>query len=202
MSKRALDVLLALAGLAVLAPVGVVAALAIVLTSRGGPLHGARRVGRGRVVFTMWKLRTMRTLRSMQGVARSPLTARDDPRVTPVGRVLRRTRLDEWPQLWNVLVGQMSLVGPRPEDPRLVDPADPQWQRVLSVRPGITGPTQIEWAPREANLLRTADAESVYRTRILPAKLASDLDYVRRRSLAGDVRLLVRSLLVPFRSPA
>ena len=120
-----------------------------------------------------------------------------DPRVTAVGGALRATRLDELPQLWNVLVGEMSLVGPRPEDPRFVDASEPAWRRVLSVRPGITGPSQLAFAGREQDLLDPADPERAYRDRVLPAKLAADVSYVETRSFAKDVALLVRTLLVP-----
>jgi lipopolysaccharide/colanic/teichoic acid biosynthesis glycosyltransferase len=193
---RALDVLGAAAGLLLLAPIGVLAALAIVLESRGGALYAARRFGRGGVPFTMWKLRTMR------GDDGARLTTSGDARVTRVGRLLRWCGFDEWPQLWNVLRGDMSLVGPRPEDPALVDLGDPRWARVLSVRPGITGPTQLVWAPREAAVLRGPDPEATYRRDVLPAKLASDERYVAERSVGGDLRVLAATLLVPFRRAA
>ena len=194
MTRRVLDVLGALIGHVLLAPLAAAAGLAIVLESRGGALHAARRMGRDGRPFTMFKLRTMRA----EGGAR--ITAVDDERITRVGRVLRRLHVDEWPQLWNVLRGEMSLVGPRPEDPALVDLDDPLWCRVLSVRPGITGPTQLSFATREAALLCGGDAEDVYRRDLLPAKLASDVAYVDGRSLATDVVVLVRTFFVPFRS--
>ncbi len=193
---RAFDVVCALLGLLLLAPLAALAALAVAAESRGGVLHAARRVGRGGVPFTMWKLRTMR-----QG-AGGPLTAGGDARITRVGAALRRLRLDEWPQLWNVLRGEMSLVGPRPEDPSLVDLRDRRWTRVLSVRPGITGPTQLAWAAREPGLLRGADRVATYRREILPAKLASDVRYVEGRSIRGDLRLLAATLLAPLRRVA
>jgi len=193
---RALDVLLAAAALVLLAPLAALAAVAVAIESRGGVLYGARRIGRGGVPFTMWKLRTMRAAPG------GPLTTAGDGRVTRVGRLLRRTGLDEWPQLWNVLRGDMGLVGPRPEDPALVDAADPRWARVLSVRPGITGPTQLVWARRETALLGSPDPVGAYRRDVLPAKLASDARYVAERSVAGDLRVLAATLLVPFRRAA
>jgi lipopolysaccharide/colanic/teichoic acid biosynthesis glycosyltransferase len=188
--KRALDIALALAGLVVLAPVLVVVAFAVKLGSRGPVLFHAERVGRGGRTFRMHKFRTMTA-----DAAGPRVTTDADPRVTRVGRALRRTRIDEAPQLWNVLVGEMSLVGPRPEDPRFVDAADATWRRVLSVRPGITGPAQLVFADVETRLLGDADPERDYRERVLPEKLAVDLAYVERRSLGRDLGLLARTLL-------
>jgi lipopolysaccharide/colanic/teichoic acid biosynthesis glycosyltransferase len=107
--------------------------------------------------------------------------------------LLRRTHADEWPQLWNVLAGEMSLVGPRPEDPRFVDAADPAWRRVLSVRPGLTGTTQLAFAGREASLVGDGDPETGYRARVLPSKLAADAAYVDARTFGGDLAILART---------
>ncbi len=225
MTRRLADVVIALAGLVLLAPIGVLAAALVALTSRGPILFRAERVGRTGQRFAMLKLRTMRpaaegtaaegttaegttaagpgvTGAAAEGpaVAGPAVTGAGDPRVTPVGRLLRRTHLDEWPQLWNVLRGEMSVVGPRPEDPRFVDPEDPRWRRVLSVRPGLTGPTQLVWARREPALLRTPDPETTYRRDVLPQKLASDVRYVDRRSLLGDLGCLLRTLVELLRT--
>jgi lipopolysaccharide/colanic/teichoic acid biosynthesis glycosyltransferase len=196
--SRVLDVLVAVVGLVLLAPAAALAGLFVAVESRGGVFHRATRMGRAGRRFTMWKLRTMRAV--AHGSVGARITACDDVRVTRVGRVLRRLHLDEWPQLVNVIRGEMSLVGPRPEDPALVDLDDPRWGRVLSVRPGITGPTQLEFAPREAVQLSACDAEATYRREILPAKLASDVGYVESRSLLVDIGVLVRTLALPFRS--
>jgi lipopolysaccharide/colanic/teichoic acid biosynthesis glycosyltransferase len=200
MTRRAFDVSVAATLLVVLSPLAALAAVAIAIDSRGGVLYHATRMGRGGRPFTMWKLRTMRTCTG--GTSGARITSGADPRVTRVGRLLRRLHLDEWPQLVNVLRGEMSLVGPRPEDPALVDPGDDRWRCVLSVRPGITGPTQLSFASREAALLRSGDAEDVYRRELLPAKLASDVAYIEGRSLVTDLRVLARTLIVPFRSAA
>jgi lipopolysaccharide/colanic/teichoic acid biosynthesis glycosyltransferase len=186
--KRALDVAVALAGLAVLAPLLVVVAAAVALESRGPALFNAVRVGRDGRRFRMRKFRTMTV------DADGPrITTADDARVTRLGRVLRATHLDEVPQLWNVLVGEMSLVGPRPEDPAFVDADDPAWRRVLSVRPGITGPAQLRFSRREQDALGAADPERDYRERVLPEKLRADVEYVERRTFVGDVLLLLRT---------
>jgi lipopolysaccharide/colanic/teichoic acid biosynthesis glycosyltransferase len=195
--KRVLDAALALTGIAVfatvLAPLLVLIAVAVKLESRGPVLFAAERVGRAGRRFRMRKFRTMRV-----DAGGPRVTTAEDPRVTRVGRLLRRTHFDEAPQLWNVLVGDMSLVGPRPEDPRFVDEGDPAQRRVLSVRPGITGPSQLAFAGREGALLGREDPERDYRERVLPAKLAADAAYVERRSFAGDLAILARTL---FRRP-
>jgi lipopolysaccharide/colanic/teichoic acid biosynthesis glycosyltransferase len=133
-------------------------------------------------------------------VLRREITVRNDPRVTPVGRVLRATKLDELPQLVNVLRGEMSLVGPRPESPRYVAHYTSHQRAVLAVRPGITGPAQIVYC-HEERLLGGRDPELQYLTVVMPAKLALDLDYVRHHSLRRDVGIVVRTLFALIRSP-
>jgi lipopolysaccharide/colanic/teichoic acid biosynthesis glycosyltransferase len=186
--KRAFDVVLAAAALLPLAPLLLVVALAVRIGSRGPVFFHADRVGRGGRRFRMHKFRTMSA-----DVGGARITTSNDPRVTSIGRVLRATHLDEAPQLWNVLAGEMSLVGPRPEDPAFVDVDDPAWRRVLSVRPGITGPTQLRFADLERASLGDIDPERDYRERVLPAKLRADVDYVERQTLLGDVVLLLRT---------
>jgi lipopolysaccharide/colanic/teichoic acid biosynthesis glycosyltransferase len=134
----------------------------------------------------MYKFRTMYVDRPSHGPR---ITTHDDRRITRVGRILRRTRLDELPQLWNVLIGDMSLVGPRPEDPHYVTFYSPDQRRVLDVRPGITGPAAISFRD-EQRLLTGDDWEQTYVESVMPAKLRIDLDYVERRSLALDARVL------------
>jgi len=190
---RAFDVVVASIGLVVLAPVLLVLAVGVRLMSRGPALFHADRVGRDGARFRMHKFRTM------SRAAGPRITTTDDPRVTSVGRALRATHLDELPQLWNVLVGEMSLVGPRPEDPAFVDLDDPTWRRVLSVRPGVTGPTQIRFSRREQASLGAVDPERDYRERVLPAKLRADAEYVATRTFVGDVFVLLRT---PFAGSA
>ncbi len=185
--KRAFDLVAAALGLVVLSPVLAVVALFVKRDSRGPALFHATRAGRGGRPFRLHKFRTME-----DGAPGPAITAAGDPRVTRLGRVLRRTHLDELPQLWNVVKGEMSLVGPRPEDPRFVDRDDPAWRRVLAVRPGVTGPAQLEFARREEARLGD-DPERDYRERVLPAKLRADLDYVSGGTLDGDMAILVRT---------
>jgi len=185
--KRALDLAVAVPLLVILSPVLVALAAAVRLTSRGPAFHRATRVGRDGRPFTMLKLRTMR-VGPGAGVA-----TRDDPRVTALGRVLRRARLDELPQLLNVVRGEMSLVGPRPEDPRFVALYSEEQRAVLALRPGITGAAQLVFRD-EAALLDPADPDGSYIRAVLPRKLAIDLEYARGRSLAGDLRIMGMTL--------
>jgi len=147
-------------------------------------------MGRSRVPFTLVKFRTMRNGPGGPGV-----TAGDDRRITSVGRVLRRTKLDELPELWNVLQGEMSLVGPRPESPRYIVAAEPRWNRVLSVRPGLTDPTTLTLLDEEALLAAVAgDREEFYVEELLPKKLDGYLDYLDRRTWRTDLRVIGQTL--------
>ena len=188
-SKRALDVTVGSVALAFAIPVLAGVAIAMRLSGDRGPfLYRARRVGEGATTFTVLKVRTM-----IPGTSGPNLTMSGDPRVTRLGRLLRRYRIDELPQLLNVVRGEMSLVGPRPEDPAFVDLSDPLHRRVFSARPGITGLAQLAFH-NEADLLRGPDAEGRYRTEILPAKLRLDAAYLDRRSTMMDVKILLRTV--------
>jgi lipopolysaccharide/colanic/teichoic acid biosynthesis glycosyltransferase len=186
---RWVDGLCAAAGLIFLSPVFAGAALAVKLSSPGPVLHRAVRVGRAGNPFAMLKFRTM----VLEAVAGPGITSAEDPRVTPVGHVLRRWKLDELPQLVNVLRGEMSLVGPRPEDPRYVTRYTPEQRRVLRVRPGLTSPASLRFF-REESILTGEDWETAYLQRILPAKLSEDLEYLDHRSARSDLTILIRSV--------
>jgi lipopolysaccharide/colanic/teichoic acid biosynthesis glycosyltransferase len=177
-------------------PLLVVLGLLVRWDSPGPALFRQLRVGRGGSPFAILKLRTMHT--SATG---SAVTASGDPRITRVGRLLRRTRLDELPQLWNVVGGSMALVGPRPEVPRFVDAADPRWAVVLAVRPGITDPTTVAFA-NEAELLATlgGDPDVAYREQVLPLKLASQVAWLETRTWQGDVMALCATARVVLRA--
>jgi lipopolysaccharide/colanic/teichoic acid biosynthesis glycosyltransferase len=156
------------------------------------------RVGRRGKLFRIWKFRTMRT----DGVS-SLVTAAGDKRVTRTGAVLRRFKLDELPQLFNVLKGDMSLVGPRPEVPECVQLEAPIWQAVLQVRPGVTDLATLMYRDEEVLLGNSSDPESLYRETVLPAKLILNLLYIRSKSFWRDLRLLyftVQYSLFPERS--
>jgi lipopolysaccharide/colanic/teichoic acid biosynthesis glycosyltransferase len=189
-----LDRLLALGMMLLLVPVGMVLAAAIVAADRVVPIVGLPRIGQHGRSFTMWKLRTMR-----EAEGTPPFTVVDDTRVTSFGRWLRHYRLDELPQLWNVVRGEMALVGPRPEAPEFVDPADPQWEPVLAVRPGIVGPTQVVVHRWEA----TITSPERYTREVLVHKLAIDAWYASHASPSVDLEVLrsvVRSVTVPAAS--
>jgi lipopolysaccharide/colanic/teichoic acid biosynthesis glycosyltransferase len=194
----------AIAVLVLLSPLLAVIALSVRLTSKGPAIHRAVRLGRGRP-FTLYKFRTMVEERATG----SGVTVSGDPRITELGRVLRGTKLDELPQLWNVARGEMLLVGPRPEDPRYVDWDDPVHREVFNALPGITGPAAIAYRDEERVLAAEAaslaveagrqdvaptDVDRAYRERILPAKLALDREYLRTRSVRRDLSILGQTL--------
>lgn len=198
MTKRLLDLLLAAAGLVILAPVFAAVALCIRLDSPGPVFFRQERVGRGGAPFRIHKFRTM--THAPAGAGGLPLTVGADARVTRAGRWLRRTRLDELPQLIDVLQGTMSLVGPRPEVPRYVAHYPPGLRdKVLSVRPGITDPASLESLDEGEALGRAADPERLYVEVLLPAKLRRSARYVDERSLAGDLLIIGRTLRAMFR---
>jgi lipopolysaccharide/colanic/teichoic acid biosynthesis glycosyltransferase len=185
---RPVEVILASVGLVLTAPLMLAAAAAIVATSGRPALFRQKRVGLHGNLFTLLKLRTMRS----SGAAPQPqVTARDDRRVTSVGGLLRRTKLDELPELWNVVRGDMSLVGPRPEVPELVDTGDPRWKEVLQVRPGLTDPVTLRF--RHEELLMSSvegDRDRFYRETLQPMKLQGYRDYLTNRSWLSDLRVL------------
>jgi lipopolysaccharide/colanic/teichoic acid biosynthesis glycosyltransferase len=187
--KRAFDLCVAIPGLVITSPLLAVAAIAIKLESQGPVLYRGTRVGRDGREFAILKLRSMRAAATPGGPA---VTSAGDPRITRVGSVLRRTKLDELPQLWNVVRGDMSLVGPRPEDPEFVKLYSPEQRRVLSVRPGITSPTSLAFRNEEA-LLAESGGAAAYADKVMPRKLAMDLEYVEHRSFGGDLAILART---------
>lgn len=199
MIKRTLDLVVSAIALVAALPLLAVAAVAIRLTSPGPVFYRAMRVGRGGRPFTMYKLRTMHVNPSVASgkVAKSAITAKDDPRVFPVGSLLRRTKIDELPQLLNVLSGDMSLVGPRPEDPRFVEKNyTPTDLATLDVRPGLTSPGSVWYYTTAESELTSDDPERHYVERVLPLKLALDLVYVREVSWRYDIALIARTILV------
>lgn len=192
--KRGLDLALAGIGLLVTAPLWPCIALAVRIETTGPVLHRAIRVGRGGRTFTLLKFRSMRV-----GSGGPAVTAGSDARITRIGRLLRQTKLDELPQLLNVLRGEMSLVGPRPEDVRYVAFYSDAQRAVLGVRPGITGAAAVAYRHEEAILAQADDVERTYRCEVLPAKLALELSYLNDRGLMTDLRLIAQTLLAVFR---
>lgn len=186
MGQRVLDVVISGLGLVLLSPLILLLSIWIKSDSRGPVLYRGERVGKDGRPFLMYKFRTMVLKADRIGPA---VTYRDDPRITKVGRFLRRTKLDELPQLINVLKGEMSLVGPRPEDPSYVAHYNAQQREVLRVKPGITGPTQLQYRD-EASMLGGDSADEDYLRRIMPEKVKLDLSYVQNRSLALYIKIL------------
>jgi lipopolysaccharide/colanic/teichoic acid biosynthesis glycosyltransferase len=184
---RGIEAALAAGGLVVAAPVLAAAAAAIAATSGLPVFFRQVRVGRHGRPFTLVKLRTMRK----SGVG-PKVTAGNDPRITPVGRFLRHSKLDELPELWNVLRGDMSFVGPRPEVADYVHLDSPLWREVLSVRPGLTDPVTLRLRHEEALLQSVeGDREKYYRETLQPKKLEGYVAYLRRRSWKSDLGVLI-----------
>ena len=189
--KRVMDFVVALAGLIVTFPLLLLCAVAIRLDSHGPVLFRQKRVGQYGKEFAILKLRTM-----VHGAeAKGPkLTAAHDPRITRVGKWLRRTKIDEIPQLLNVLKGEMSVVGPRPELPEYVLTYTEEQKRAFKLKPGITGPASLAFIDEEQLLAASGDAEAFYIGTVLRRKLELDLAYCERVSFLGDVRLILLTL--------
>ena len=190
MLKRAFDVAASACGLVVLAPLFVVAAIAIKLDSPGPVFFRQQRVGRFFRPFRIFKFRTMVQDAPQRGAA---ITSGGDPRVTRVGRILRRTKVDELPQLLNVLRGDMSLVGPRPEVDQYVQLFPTEFAQILGVRPGITDLASVAFPDEEKVLAAAVDPAEEYRQRILPRKLQLSRESIAKSSLWFDIGVIVRT---------
>jgi len=195
--KRLLDFGLSLIGLTMLGPLFGIIALAIILDSPGPVFYRGNRIGKDGTPFRILKFRTMVVHADRMG---SALTSGGDPRVTRVGRIMRKLKIDELPQLVNVLRGEMSLVGPRPESPGYVALYTSQQRQVLEAQPGITGLTQIRFRNEEALLRRYADVETAYIETIMPYKLSLDMEYIAQRSFLLDVKLVAQTVSCLFRT--
>jgi lipopolysaccharide/colanic/teichoic acid biosynthesis glycosyltransferase len=192
MGKRLFDAFSALLGLIILSPVLLAIAL-LVLILQGAPIiFRHKRVGRYGREFELYKFRTMKVLHDTR---QDSFDAGDLSRVTGLGALLRASKLDELPQLWNVLKGDMSLVGPRPEVRKWIAVFPERWRKVLVVRPGITDNASIEFRNEEIILAEASDPEREYREVILPRKLDLYEAYVANRSLVGDLKIILRTLL-------
>ena len=191
MLKRCFDFIAALFGIIILTPVGIGIALLIWLESGFPVFFRQTRVGLNRTNFTMLKFRTMTV---QNGTESGSFDAGFSARVTRTGKILRKTKLDEFPQLWNVLVGDMSIVGPRPEVPQWVEAYPERWKQVLTVKPGITDNAAIEFRNEEEILSRAADPQNTYRNEILPRKLAIYEQYAVNNSFTGDILIIFRTI--------
>jgi lipopolysaccharide/colanic/teichoic acid biosynthesis glycosyltransferase len=193
-TKRLIDAAISLVILVLAAPICASAALAIWLESGRPILFRQRRVGKDFVVFEILKFRTMRVCSAGPSV-----TVRGDKRTTAVGRFLRATKIDELPQFWNVLRGEMSIVGPRPEVPEFVELFRERYERILSLRPGITDPASVRFRHEETILAQSEDPLDTYRTQILPAKLDLADRYLRERSDLRDIAIIVQTAVTTLR---
>ena len=192
---RWFDVLISGLGLLLLSPVFLLVTVAIMVTSRGSIFYIAKRMGANGRPFSLYKFRTM--VQNADAIG-SGITSAGDARVTTVGRILRATKIDELPQLINVLKGDMSFVGPRPEDPRFVEHYPEDLKAILQFKPGITSPASIAYR-NESALLTSDNHEQEYIDRILPDKLRLDLEYSRQASFLSGFRLILKTIAAVFR---
>lgn len=189
-SKRIFDVVSSLIVLCLLSPFLILTAILILIESRGGVFYKQSRVGKNGTEFGLLKFRSMRSGADKDG----QLTVGDDARVTKVGKSIRKYKIDEFPQLLNVIAGQMSIVGPRPEVPKYVALYNDEQKKVLSVKPGLTDLATIEYINEQAILGESEDAESTYIDIVMPAKLALNLAYINKRSFFLDLRLIFKTI--------
>ncbi len=190
MVKRLFDVIICAIAIVLLSPVLLLAYLGIRLASSGPAIYRARRVGRGGEVFVMHKFRTMHTGSDTGSV----ITGAKDSRVFLVGRILRALKIDELPQLYDILIGRMSIVGPRPEDPKIVTQYySPRSRETLNIAPGLSSPGSIHYYTHSHLQLDDKDPEQSYVEKLLPIKLALDLVYMRRASLWYDVTIIMKT---------
>lgn len=197
MARRLFDLVASTIGLLLAWPVLLAAAVAIKVSSPGPVFYKAERVGRNGRLFRMYKFRTMVENAAAVGPA---ITRSGDPRVFGVGRVLRRLKIDEIPQLMNVLRGEMAIVGPRPEALRYVQRYTPSQRQILAVLPGMTSPASLLYRHEEAQL-KGDDWEKTYLDVIMPEKVAIDLAYLDRRSLLSDIGIIARTIAEAFAGP-
>lgn len=191
MGKRVFDVAFAVAGLALLWPLFLIVALLIKLDDRGPVLYRQIRAGRWGREFRIVKFRTMRDGADKEGPS---VTAEGDSRITRVGRWLRKTKVDELPQLWNVLRGEMSFVGPRPEVPKYVALYDLEQRKILELMPGITDEASLEFRDEEGLLATASDPGVYYVEYCIPRKIALNLSYAKKASMLRDVEVIARTI--------
>jgi lipopolysaccharide/colanic/teichoic acid biosynthesis glycosyltransferase len=192
MIRRLTDIAVALVALTVLSPFFVLTSLAILLESPGSPFYGGWRAGKNGVRFRMWKFRTMVRGADKLGF----ITAPRDLRITRVGRFLRLTKIDELPQFFNLLVGELTLVGPRAEDLTVVGRYTPEQTETLKVKPGITGPGTLYYTTDQADTIPGDNPEQFYLDHLLDEKLRIDLEYLKRRTLSSDCRVVLRTMML------
>ncbi len=189
--KRLFDLICSIIGLVILSPIFLMICILIILTMGWPIFYTQERVGRNGISFRIFKFRSMVKDAERRGLA---VTTGGDPRVTAIGKILRKTKLDELPQLVNVAIGDMSLVGPRPEVPKYVAMYSDTQRKVLTVRPGLTDPASIAYRDEEKVLARYEDTEKAYIEVLRPAKLTLNLAYIEKQSLCGDIALIWKTI--------
>jgi len=198
MIRRMLDLAVSLAVLPVLVPLFALVCLAIIIESPGNPFYGGWRVGKNGRLFRMWKFRTMVLHADKLGTS---ITTRCDPRVTRVGWFLRKTKLDELPQFFNLLLGDLTLIGPRPESPNLAEQYTPEQKQVFAVKPGITGPVQLRYTDIEAEAIPDGqNAEVFYIESVLGQKVRMDIEYLKTRTWLSDCSVVLQTIALIARA--
>jgi len=193
--KRIFDIIISLIGIVLLLPLMCIVSIIILITSPGPIFYGSPRAGKNGRIFKMVKFRTMIVNADKVG---SLITAGNDPRITSIGRYLRNYKWDELPSLWNVLKGDMSFVGPRPENPKSVDLYNPEQKNVLKVRPGITSLATIKYRYEEEILAEADNLEDAY-FKIMQDKLNIELEYLQQYSFTMDVKIILMTIREIFR---
>ncbi len=193
--KRIFDIIISLLGLFALLPLFILVALAIIIFSPGPVFFKQERIGLNGIPFHIYKFRTMHINAEKMG---KQITVGKDPRITAIGNFLRNLKLDEFPQLINVLKGEMSLVGPRPEVKKYVNLYNKEQRKVLSVRPGMTDYASIKYRNENDVLAQNLNPEQVYITKIMPDKLAINLKYIEEMSFSIDIKLILVTILRIF----
>lgn len=188
--KRLFDFIASLIGLIFLSPLFLLISLLIKLSSKGPVLFRQKRVGKNGIIFTLIKFRSMTVVQKNN----STVSVKGDIRITPFGKFIRRFKLDELPELWNVLVGEMSMVGPRPDVPGFADLLEGENRLVLNLRPGITGPASLKYANEEELLAKVANPEEYNKNVIFPDKVRINLDYYNRQNIWLDLKIIFATI--------
>lgn len=188
---RLFDILFSTIGLLVLSPLFLIIYIIIIIESKGGGFYSQTRVGKNGIPFAIYKFRSMRTDADKHGLI---TVGGRDPRITRIGYYIRKYKIDELPQLWNVLVGDMSLVGPRPEVQKYVDLYTEEQRKVLSVRPGITDYASIEYVDENILLAKSDDPDKTYVEVVMPAKIILNMKYINNKSLKEYFKIIFLTL--------
>lgn len=196
MAKRIFDLFFSFFGLVILFPILIIIAILIVLDSKGGVFYKQERVGKNKILFKIFKFRTMKVNADKKGLL--TLGDRDD-RITRVGRILRKTKLDELPQLINVFIGEMSFVGPRPEVKKYVDLYTESQMEILKLKPGITDYASIIYMDEAVLLGKSKNPEKTYIEEIMPHKIELNKKYLNNKSIFKDIRIIMNTIIKIFR---